>query len=395
MTDRLVAEITPSGRGAICVLAARSSAVAALVSEHFQPAGSRSLVDQPILKPVYGFWTDLPGCADSDREDVIVCRRSAEELEIHCHGGQFAKQRILAALSQLGFRQVPGTQFSTGTPRATGGTAEQACQWLSHTTTVMTAAVLNWQAGGALDRALRAIVEDLTSARGAAAAAGIRELLGWWPLGSHLIRHWQVLVAGQPNVGKSSLINQMLGYRRSIVFDQPGTTRDLVATSTAIDGWPVELIDSAGLRESEHRIESAGIALARQARSTADLTLVVHDATQWIGQTSPENGGSRPGSGVLLVMNKCDLANPEIPDSQQESWYRISARTGEGVPELMSAIARHLVPCHPLPGQAVPFLTSHQELLEQASQSIAADRLPQAIASIEQILAHDSGSAST
>ena len=86
-----------------------------------------------------------------------------------------------------------------------------------------------------------------------AAAARIREWLAWEDFGLHLTRPWNVVLAGRPNVGKSSLINALLGYTRSIVFDQPGTTRDVVTAATAIDGWPIELSDTAGLRESPSR----------------------------------------------------------------------------------------------------------------------------------------------
>ena len=73
------------------------------------------------------------------------------------------------------------------------------------------------------------------------------------------------MLAGRPNVGKSSLTNALLGYTRSIVFDQPGTTRDVVTATTAIDGWPIEFSDTAGLREGSEPLEAAGIERAASA----------------------------------------------------------------------------------------------------------------------------------
>ena len=84
-----------------------------------------------------------------------------------------------------------------------------------------------------------------------AAASRLETLLGRASIGLHLVRPWRVTIAGPPNVGKSSLLNALAGFERAIVFDQPGTTRDVLTVLTAIDGWPIELADTAGWRDSE------------------------------------------------------------------------------------------------------------------------------------------------
>src|SRR5206468_2220750 len=106
---------------------------------------------------------------------------------------------------------------------------------------------------------------------------------------------------GAPNVGKSSLVNALAGYQRSIVAPTPGTTRDVVATTLAIDGWPVELSDTAGLHGEGEQLERAGMARARAAAAAADLCVWVLDgsaAPVWLGPeiTAP-----------LTVINKIDL----------------------------------------------------------------------------------------
>ncbi len=93
------------------------------------------------------------------------------------------------------------------------------------------------------------------------------------------------MVAGRPNVGKSRLLNALAGYERAIVDPTPGTTRDVVTVRTALDGWPVELADTAGLRDSDDAIESAGIALARARQADADLTLLVLDRSEPLTET--------------------------------------------------------------------------------------------------------------
>ena len=99
-------------------------------------------------------------------------------------------------------------------------------------------------------------------------------------VGLRLIAGWRVVLAGRPNVGKSRLLNALTGYDRAIVDATPGTTRDVVTARTALDGWPVELADTAGLRPSDDPIEASGVALARARQGEADLVLVVLDRSE-------------------------------------------------------------------------------------------------------------------
>src|SRR5439155_711085 len=107
----------------------------------------------------------------------------------------------------------------------------------------------------------------------------LKELKSRTRLGRHLTNPWRVVVAGAPNVGKSSLVNALAGYARCVVSPTPGTTRDVVSTLIAVDGWPIELLDTAGLRLPGENLEQQGIALARAAVESADLCLWVIDAS--------------------------------------------------------------------------------------------------------------------
>lgn len=183
----------------------------------------------------------------------------------------------------------------------------------------------------------------------------IEELSSRAELGRHLTIPWRVAIAGPPNVGKSSLLNVLAGFQRSVVAPVPGTTRDVVSVELAIDGWPVEFLDMAGLREANDELERAGVERALAALASVDLVLWLFDAT--------ESNPARPVPMVpvgraLTIANKCDLT-----DSPPEADLLISAKTGAGIPALCDAISRKLVPTPPAAGAAIPIDGAHVDLL--------------------------------
>src|SRR5262249_45570791 len=156
-------------------------------------------------------------------------------------------------------------------------------------------------------------------------------------LGRHLTAPWKVVVAGAPNVGKSSLVNALAGYQRSIVSPIPGTTRDVVTTSIAIDGWPIDLIDTGSLSEQAEELEQQGIRLAESAVAEADLCLMVLDGAA--NELSSATGGLRPplAQNMQLVINKIDLP-PGWDWNQELEAVRVSALTEAGLGELCDCI---------------------------------------------------------
>ena len=167
-------------------------------------------------------------------------------------------------------------------------------------------------------------------------------------------------------MGKSTLVNAILGYPRAIVHHAPGTTRDVLTADTAIDGWPVELADTAGLWRGEHPIDRAAVERAEVQAGEADLVVLVFDLSQPWSEPDRELLDRWPSA--LVVHNKRDLAGKAIG---RPEGLVTSALTGQGVEALLVAIAERLLPRPLPPGAAVPFASEQIEALRLAAATLA------------------------
>lgn len=143
-------------------------------------------------------------------------------------------------------------------------------------------------------------------------------------------------IVGRPNVGKSSLFNALVERDRAIVTATPGTTRDLVTERISLDGIPLELVDTAGLREAAEEIERIGIERSREALADAALVLIVLDATETINEEEKKLLAAVAGRAALIARNKSDLASAELSalDCSDLEVVATSALSGAGIPEL-------------------------------------------------------------
>ncbi len=149
-------------------------------------------------------------------------------------------------------------------------------------------------------------------------------------------------IVGRPNVGKSSLFNQLVERERAIVTATPGTTRDLVTETVAIEGIPVRLVDTAGIRHSLDEAESIGIRKSKEALADADLVLVVLDASQEEAAEDTELIAQASMRPTIVVKNKIDLKLAPQQSGNRAPDLRTSAVTGEGIPELRAQILQHI-----------------------------------------------------
>jgi tRNA modification GTPase len=350
------AVFTPAGRGAIATVAVRGAGAIAAVSRCFQPAANRPLASFAIGRAVFGrFRTSAVAT-----EELVVGLIAADEVEIHCHGGRAAVAAVCERLIAEGCRLVSANEWVQKCE--SDPLSAKALLALGAARTERTAAILLDQYRGALRRELTAIEHSIARQDIGAAAAAVRQLLARTELGLHLTQPWRVVIAGRPNAGKSSLINALLGYQRSIVWHEPGTTRDVLTAATAIDGWPIELADTAGLRASAEAIEAEGVARAQRQISAADLVILVADVTATWDEGLLRSLAGRP---VIVVHNKCDLASP--PVDGRPAGLDVSAQSGLGIDALCAAVAQTLVPDPPPRGAALPFTAPQISALAEAA----------------------------
>jgi tRNA modification GTPase len=414
----LAASLTPVGRGAVAVIAVHGEIAHRAILRCFQPATPLppTVGDSPLL-PLrqirYGQWQSP--LAERAAESVVVFATAADYAEVHCHGGQAAVAAILNDLKAVGVPSKSAAEFTAVVTAEHGVNAEHGAeagpigsppdQWFfrnlaEQTNTAWTCGLALAQLRGAMSQwatQLIAVLADdsqTVNDREQLAQLAIAQLRARQPAGRHLVDPWRIVVAGPPNVGKSTLLNTLLGYQRAITFDQPGTTRDLVSADTAIKGWPVRLVDTAGLRVSDDPLEAEGVRRATRQLQTADLVLAMTDARQ--GLTEMHAAICRETTAPLVVVhNKIDLLSAAPPAVDDLPTVGIVAREAGKVEPLLQLIEQSLIPGELRQRTATPAelddasslppipLTPRQcSLLADAA---AADSLPALIATLREL----------
>jgi tRNA modification GTPase len=373
--------LTPPGRGAVASILVAGPGAVELAGRCFSPASGKSLAELPEGRVVFGTIRSLQDAA----EEVVVGLLGPEHVEIHCHGGALAAAAVMKALAKEGANVIPWQQVAE--LQETDSIAVEARIALAAARTEKTASILLDQYHGALRASIGEATTAIESGRETCenCLARLEQLLATASLGKHLTEPWRVVIAGEPNVGKSSLMNALVGYQRSIVFDQPGTTRDLLSASTALEGWPIELTDTAGLRASDDPLEAAGVARAESGLSRADLVLWVRDATKGNDQDSSLFAIRIPrGTSILMVRNKADLLPPGI-DASTDDDVLISALTGYGMTQLCEQMVRRLVPNPPERGNAVLFTPRQEHSVRMAIDAFRAGNPNAAVAALQSL----------
>lgn len=358
--------LTPRGRGAVATIRVHGELVplAAAINASFHAANKKTLEQQSINRIVYGLW------GESNNEDLVVCRPDHVTVDIHCHGGMAAVERILKDLQTQGCAIQTWQDLARKTKPALEVELQET---LTAATTFRAAEILLRQSQGLLRTAFTALVPDEnTNFEPDHFQTQIQDLLRWEHLGLHLTAPWRVVLAGRPNVGKSSLINAILGYDRSIVFDEAGTTRDVLTATTAIEGWPFQFSDTAGIRDEAAPLEAAGIQRAEQVLNEADCRVILIDTSQPLH--ADDQRLLSQWSDSIIVAHKIDL--PQCGDSSLPSQaIPVSSKTKTGIDVLLDQFIKRLVPEIPDENTAIPVTKRQIEILHQAEDALQnADR---------------------
>jgi tRNA modification GTPase len=376
-SETYAACLTPPGVAALATLAVRGPRAWQVLRELYRPRSTHAagLPAEPVTGRV---WLGRLGTELAD-EVVLAVTRTAPVpwVELHCHGGREVVRLLLVLLQAQGVQVCSWQQLERLT--ADDPLRTEAALALTEALTGRTAAILLDQYHGAFGRAAAEVLAALDRGNAADAQRQLDELARWTAVGRHLTSPWRVAVAGAPNVGKSSLLNALAGYQRSVVSALPGTTRDVVTTLIAVDGWPIELADTAGQRGEAEALEKQGIGLAQMTVASADLCLWVLDAA------APPIWPSFPSGPLRLVVNKLDLPAAWNLDEAVGA-VRVSARTGTGLSELGEALAGWLVPQPPPAGAAVPFTSQMCQRVEGVRRQLSAGCLAEARQKLVELL---------
>jgi tRNA modification GTPase len=394
LSATIVAVATPPGRGGVGCVRISGTDSRRIAVGIFEPASANS-TPEPGGAPGFGRLVG-PGGIALDHGYLILFRAERSftgepTAELWPHGSPAVLAALVEAAVEAGALPAGPGEFTYRALR--NGRIDlaraEAVRDLVEARTVYQARVAFAQAEGALSRRLAPLRDRLEEwiVRGEAAVEFVDEsethlgsgrlrrgideslelcceLLRGFRMGRLVREGASLVLTGLPNTGKSSLFNRLLAEDRAIVTELPGTTRDTLEENLDLDGIPLRLIDTAGLRDSRDPIESEGVRRAERARREADLELLVVDGSRALDPAEIE----RLLEGTFAVVNKSDL--PEVVRLPAGSTaLRVSALTGRGLDELRAELRSRLVGQGPAEH---PVMTNarHARALEQARSAL-------------------------
>ena len=380
MTDDTISQIaTPHGAGGIGIIRVSGADALGVARRVFRPAAGGTLGDIAPYTAHYGHIVAADGTVID--ECILLYMRAPhsytgeDTAELQCHGGTVVLREVLLRTWEAGARPAEAGEFTkraflhgrldlaraegvmeliaAKSTRAAHAARERLAGAFSHAVTdirtQILGAVAHIEAGIDFpeDDIPAASTEHLAAEIDAASAA-VRRLLAGADTGRILREGVKTVIVGRPNVGKSSLLNALLGMERAIVTDVPGTTRDIIEEEISVAGIPLRLLDTAGLRAAEDAVEQIGVARTEQHLTDAELILAVFDASEPL--TAEDHALltrlSAASADIIILCSKEDrLSVLSAADFSAVAApvLRISAQEGTGLDALREEIAAHIV----------------------------------------------------
>jgi tRNA modification GTPase len=405
LDDTIAAISTPLGEGGLAVVRVSGPAALQLAERCFVPIGRRA--QTPAAAPThtihYGRIQKNGKMVDEVLLSVFRAPRTftlEDMVEVSCHGGLLPAKLVLESFLQQGARLAQPGEF---TRRAfLNGridlTQAEAVIDLIHSKTELSLEAAHEQLAGKLSQRINSVRDDLMRILAHVEAhidfpdedispdtavqlkTKLRQSIDFMDQllrtageGQILRRGARAAIIGRPNVGKSSLLNQLLGRDRAIVSPIPGTTRDTIEETANIRGIPIAFIDTAGLRESGDLIEKEGMRRSRQTLSRSELILHVLDASLPLAEEDQFYLDEFSGGKRIIICNKSDLDRKlELPPALSSPLVKVSALTGEGLETLKDQI-KQMIWSGEIKAEMLEVMINsrHQEALERARHSAA------------------------
>ena len=373
--ETISAVATAAGEGAIGIIRMSGNKAIAIADEIFNGVKSKGITEIESQKMVYGYILDPENNKKIDEVLVLIMRAPRsytreDVVEIHCHGGMVPLKKVLELTIRYGARLAEPGEFTKRAflnGRLDLAQAEAVIDIIRAKTDASLRMALG-HLGGALSEEIRSMrheilgmianleatidfpeedIEELTAQDVKIAVnsvlAEMEHLLATKETGRILREGLETVIIGKPNVGKSSLLNALLKEKRAIVTDVPGTTRDSIEEFVNIQGIPLKIVDTAGIRETEDIVEKLGVEKTREFIITADLILVLLDASVPLSEEDREVLTLLPGREAIILINKSDL--PVLLNMDEVHTYvsdqqiiNISVLEGKGLAELEQVI---------------------------------------------------------